>query len=139
MRIGRMKQSKPQIPTCSMSDIAFLLIVFFMVTTVFNKDQGLNLTLPVATQPDTLKTGSFHVTITQENQIRFEGKEININALKTLVMQEYGKDKEVYAIIKADESVQFKMVKQVLDIIQRGYVNKVAFGVKPQGKGTEPQ
>ena len=131
MKIGRMKQSKPQIPTCSMSDIAFLLIVFFMVTTVFNKDQGLELTLPNATRPEMLQEGSFHVTIAADNKIRFEGNEIDINELQTLVKQEYGKNNNVYAIVKADKGVAFRMVKQVLDVIQRGYVNNVAFAVDP--------
>ena len=34
------------VPTSSMADIAFLLLVFFLVTTVFPKDQGLSLMLP---------------------------------------------------------------------------------------------
>ncbi len=36
----------PEIPTASMADIAFLLIVFFLVTTTMNEDKGLSLHLP---------------------------------------------------------------------------------------------
>lgn len=51
--INRRKQIDDGIPTSSMADIAFLLLVFFLVTTVFPKDKGLALILP---------QGEVHVT-----------------------------------------------------------------------------
>lgn len=44
--ISRSRRSSGTIPTSSMADIAFLLLVFFLVTTVFPKDRGLALVLP---------------------------------------------------------------------------------------------
>ena len=40
------KKEEPEIPTASMADIAFLLIVFFMLTTVFSANQGIEHVLP---------------------------------------------------------------------------------------------
>jgi len=51
--INRRKQIEEGVPTSSMADIAFLLLVFFLVTTVFPKDRGLALVLP---------QGEVHVT-----------------------------------------------------------------------------
>lgn len=45
MKIKR-KKDKPEIPTASMADIAFLLIVFFMITSVFSVTRGLEFQLP---------------------------------------------------------------------------------------------
>jgi len=45
MRLNR-KGEEPEIPTASMADIAFLLIIFFMVTAVFSATKGLELKLP---------------------------------------------------------------------------------------------
>jgi biopolymer transport protein ExbD len=44
------KKSKPNIPTASMGDIAFLIIIFFMVSTVFTRDKGLKMMLPEKTE-----------------------------------------------------------------------------------------
>ena len=45
MKLDR-KEAEPEIPTASMADIAFLLIIFFMVTAVFSATKGLELKLP---------------------------------------------------------------------------------------------
>ena len=45
MKVDR-KKSEPEIPTASMADIAFLLIVFFMITSVFSVTRGLEFQLP---------------------------------------------------------------------------------------------
>ncbi|MGD2122456.1 MAG: biopolymer transporter ExbD, partial [Gemmatimonadota bacterium] len=48
MAVINQKKSKvsDEIPTASMADIAFLLLIFFLVTTVFPKDKGLEVVLP---------------------------------------------------------------------------------------------
>lgn len=45
MKVTR-KKEEPEIPTASMADIAFLLIVFFMLTTVFSANKGIEHLLP---------------------------------------------------------------------------------------------
>lgn len=49
--ITRRSQPHGSIPTSSMADVAFLLLVFFLVTTVFPKDRGLALVLPDGETP----------------------------------------------------------------------------------------
>ncbi len=58
------RRSRPngEIPSSSMADIAFLLLVFFLVTTVFPKDRGLSLVLPSDPEP---------VEIAPSNILRF--------------------------------------------------------------------
>ena len=46
MKFDRKTSMSAEIPTSSMADIAFLLIIFFMVTTVFSATKGLELALP---------------------------------------------------------------------------------------------
>lgn len=46
MKWRRRGRVAPEIPTASMADIAFLLIVFFLVSTTMNQDKGLSLHLP---------------------------------------------------------------------------------------------
>ena len=44
--LNRKQRVSDEIPTASMADIAFLLLVFFLTTTVFNEEKGLPIVLP---------------------------------------------------------------------------------------------
>jgi biopolymer transport protein ExbD len=56
------------IPTSSMADVAFLLLVFFLVTTVFPKDRGLSLVLPQGETPVSA-ANVMHLLIEQEGAV----------------------------------------------------------------------
>ncbi|MEM7249507.1 MAG: biopolymer transporter ExbD [Acidobacteriota bacterium] len=57
MKLKR-KEEEPEIPTASMADIAFLLIVFFMLTSVFAETRGINFALPPKTDEEEEQTDS---------------------------------------------------------------------------------
>ncbi len=53
MALRQKKKIIPYIPTASMGDIAFLIIIFFMTTTVFTREKGIKMLLPEKTQQET--------------------------------------------------------------------------------------
>ena len=115
-----------------MSDIAFLLIIFFMVTTVFNKDQGLDLKLPEITKPEILDQMVAHVTIPHGSDgsiIHFEGKPVHVEVLSLEIMQKMAGNPNFYVVLKADESIPYYIIKDVMDNVQKGFVNKIALAV----------
>ncbi|MCK5598464.1 biopolymer transporter ExbD [bacterium] len=132
MKLSKGLKANTNIPDSAMSDIAFLLIIFFMITTVFNKDQGLDLTLPQATKPETLEQTVLHVTLQKGDDgtmVRLEGKPVFIEALSAHIMVEGSKRANLYVVLKADGSIPYEIIKRVLNSIQEGYVNKVALAV----------
>lgn len=70
MKIGRKRKGKAEIPTSSMSDIAFLLIIFFMATTKFDVKEGIRIVLPQASQEQTQQTQT--VTLTEKEMTRLQ-------------------------------------------------------------------
>ena len=73
MRIVRPTKKGPEIPMCSMADIAFLLIIFFMVTTVFMVERGIQVTLPRAVSTKKLpKKNITHIWVSSEGAISID-------------------------------------------------------------------
>ena len=132
MKVKTKSKASTAIPASAMSDIAFLLIIFFMITTVFNKEQGLDIALPEATKPKVLEQTVIHVAIEKGSDgsiIALEGKLIALEQLSALIMAERMRKPNTYVVLKADESIPYSVIKKILDRIQEGYVNKVALAV----------
>ena len=71
------KRRTPSVPIASMGDIAFLLIIFFMILADFNKEPNLNLTLPESAEvKKTEKTVIARVGIDEEENIFVDGLKV---------------------------------------------------------------
>jgi len=75
----QIKKDEPEIPTASMADIAFLLIVFFMLTTVFSANKGIEHVLPSNDQDqDPEKQEAIYIRVFVDNQFSMDGKSYSI-------------------------------------------------------------
>ncbi|MFD2568899.1 ExbD/TolR family protein [Pseudotenacibaculum haliotis] len=85
-----MRRELPEINAGSMADIAFLLLIFFLVTTTMDVDQGIFTKLPRKendTPPIVLKDKNLlEVIINEHNQLLVEEKEIKINELTKIAL-----------------------------------------------------
>jgi biopolymer transport protein ExbD len=123
MKVSRKRKGSSEIPTSSMSDIAFLLIIFFMATTKFDVKEGLSLVLPPAAQESTeeVKLSEKELTriiITSQGEILFNAE--NTGPFNQTVFD--GKVKALLAeypkmifSIKTDRGAKYNEMIRVLD------------------------
>jgi biopolymer transport protein ExbD len=121
MRLRRSRQSLVAvIPTASMADIAFLLIVFFMVTTAYSLDRT-PMELPETAQQEQTQKGSAVISITHDEVYRFSAGEADarvvdgIVGLADAVRDVTASNKMHPFIIKADRRVKYRVIDQVLE------------------------
>ncbi len=84
-----MAKKIPEIPSASLADIAFMLLIFFLVTTTMDVDSGLERKLPQWVDPSQLDDNSqinerniFVVLVNRNNDLLVEGDVINIDELR---------------------------------------------------------
>ena len=121
MRLRRPRQSlAPSIPTASMADIAFLLIVFFMVTTAYSLDRT-PMELPATAQQEQTQKGSALISITHDEVYRFSAGEADaqvvdgIGGLAAAIREVTAANKLHPFVIKADRRVKYRVIDQVLE------------------------
>ena len=130
MRIKRTKELEANIPTASMADIAFLLIVFFMISTVFQVDRT-DVILPHSdkmTRSDVVKESAF-VVIREDGQIKAsDGVEdselVNLEDVGVLAAGWMQKRPNQPVVIKADSRAKYRLIDDVLQHLRdAGVVN----------------
>ena len=111
---------KASIPTATMADIAFLLIVFFLLTTSMTKDKGLGLTLP---PPDSAtmvpKRNISNVWINSIGEIAHDGDLVTLKQLRSRIQAMTEGNPELIISIKTDPDAHFEWFVDVIDEIKK--------------------
>ncbi len=84
-----MAKKTPEVPAASLADIAFMLLIFFLVTTTMDVDSGLERRLPQWVDPDQIdetpqinERNIFVVLVNRNNDLLVEGEYLNIDELR---------------------------------------------------------
>ena len=139
MHLRRSKRSLAAvIPTASMADIAFLLIIFFMVTTAFSLDRT-PMELPQTAQQEQTTKGAAIISITEDETFRFsEGKEDarpvdGIGGLAEAIRGVTAANRLHPFIIKADRHVKYRVIDQVLEQLRSAGAEDVTLLSRGEG------
>jgi biopolymer transport protein ExbD len=124
------------VPVVSMGDIAFLLIIFFMVCSNFAKEAGLRLKPPQAIEVDQIKETKISVTIDSEGQIYLQGQLMSsadeVETGLTALLERRTTDAERVVMFKCDRETDKAVFEPVLDAIANAGGILGAIGEKQQ-------
>jgi biopolymer transport protein ExbD len=99
----------------SMTDLVFLLLIFFMITSTLVHPNALKLLLPQS-QNQTAAKPSTTVSITGDLKYYIETKRVNFEDLEPMLQQRLGQESDIYISLHVDESVPMKEVVKVMNI-----------------------
>ena len=119
----------PQVPTGSMADIAFLLVIFFMLTTSFSPERT-SVELPDSQIRTEVSKNAAIVAITQDGVLKFTDGErpsftISESELGKLASEIIGFIPGKEFVIKADRSVRYEHVDKVLEQLRLNGAKKI--------------
>lgn len=125
------KRSAPEVNAGSMADIAFLLLIFFLVTTTIESDTGINRKLPpkfddVITPPKIKEKNLFTVNINKDNLLLVEDEVMELKDLRsaTIAFLDNGGDKSCsYCRGKRNEESSDNPSKAVISVLNSRQTN----------------
>jgi len=126
--LKRRNKSSAEIPTSSMADIAFLLIVFFLVTTTMNQDKGIGMQLPPAGESKKIqKKNICNIWVNAEGRILINLEdEVPINQLRQNVERRLAENENLIVSLKADDETPYNTFIQVLDQIKLSGAERIS-------------
>ncbi|MCF7974946.1 MAG: biopolymer transporter ExbD [Phycisphaerae bacterium] len=114
-------------------DCVFILLIFFIVTTTFVEETGIEVDKPQAASSVQLEKTSILLALTEKGEVVYGGREIGVSGVQTLVKRMLQKE-DVPVIIQADAAAQSGLLVRVIDEAKLGGATKVSLATrKPQG------
>ena len=115
MKIDRKTHTSNEISTSSMPDIIFMLLIFFMVTTVMREYEGLDVIIPRAKMIEKLesKRHTSYIWATKDGLVSVDDRIININNLSGLMYNKIAKDPKITVSLKSDEKTTMKLITDI--------------------------
>ncbi len=126
---GRNKVS-PEFSMSSMTDIVFLLLVFFLLTSPTITPEALDLILPKA-KGKSSNVQNLSVSITSKLQYYIDEERISQSQLESLLKSRLAGQKDATIILRAEEGVPIEKAVHVMDIANRNRF-KIILAVKPE-------
>ena len=133
-KLKRHAKISSEIPTSSLADIVFLLLIFFLVTTSMNPAKGIGMTLPPAgEQVEIQQKNVLNVFVNKEGAILVGGEETPLNQVQMKVEEERmeykkkrGEEEEIIVSLLAHPDAEYRSMIDVLDEIKLAGAKKIS-------------
>lgn len=127
MAINKKTRISASIPTSTMADIAFLLIVFFLVTTSFSHDKGLGLTLPPHGSSTRIPSRNItKVWINAAGEIMHDQEIVTLDMLGERIRNMTEQNENLIVSIKTDPETTYSHFVDVVDEIKKAGNDKIS-------------
>jgi biopolymer transport protein ExbD len=128
VKFRRKKGMGDEISTASMSDIAFLLLIFFLVTTIFAQEMGLPMTLPgQASETAKIKQENIlNIEVTEQNIIYLDGTRFQVSGIEREVRRRLAANENLIIQLKVHPDAFYGTMVDVLDELQLAEARKIS-------------
>ena len=113
-----------------MIDMVFILLIFFIVSTTFVKETGVEVERPTAKTASTQKN-SILISVTDEGKVWIDNRQIDVRSVRAQVERLLAENPESSVVILADKTAHTGEVVLVMDQARLAGVAHIALGAKP--------
>ena len=130
MNLRGRNKINPTFNMSSMTDIVFLLLIFFMLTSTLVTVSAIDVLLPKA-GGKTENSSSIAVSIKDKSLFYIDKTKVSATNLESEILKKIGTDKQKTIIIRGDKEVPYRNIMKVIDIANR---NKLKMILAVRGK-----
>ncbi len=128
-------QDRVDINLSPLIDMVFLLLIFFVVTTSFVKESGIDVQRSTAATAEIKERGNVMIGVTQQGDIYMEGKKIDLRSIRPLVERALAEDPESAVVVVADKKSETGAIVKVMDQCRLAGARNVSLAAKREEEG----
>jgi len=123
-----MPRKSPEISTGSMADIAFLLLIFFLVTTTIDTDKGLGIVLPPPgdIEIEIRKENILNCLINSQGKVLLDEEPISVAQIHRVVGQKLRKNDKLIISVKAHPKTAYNDYVRVIDQLKMADAKRIS-------------
>ena len=125
-RLFRKKEEESNIDLTPMLDVVFIMLIFFIVTTSFVKESGIDVSRPSAKTAKKKQRASILVAITQAGEIWIQKRRVDIRSVRANIERLHAESPEGTVVIQADKRSETGLLVDVMDQIRLAGVENIA-------------
>ena len=130
--LPRRKQKDMGIEMGPLMDIVFILLIFFVVTSSFTRETGVDVTKPQAQSASQLEKENLLIAITREGTIHMNERQVDLASLQDILKQSLAKALDREAVVIADKGAETGVLVQVIDMCNLAGVKKVSIAAQAE-------
>lgn len=96
-------------------DMVFILLIFFVVTSSFVKESGIEVNRPTAQSAERQERGNIIISVSKNGDIWIDRRKVDVNALRANVERLHAENPEGSVIIASDRDARTEVLVQALD------------------------
>ena len=132
MQFAKKSKATASIPTSSLPDIIFMLLIFFMVVTVFKEFRGLPVLTPSARTTEKLETkrNVAYVWIDKSGRISIDDKIVGLQDVEPIMAEKFSQNRRIIVSLKIDRDVEMGKVTDIQEKLRDAYTLRVSYATR---------
>ena len=127
MKSIRKRENKDvEVNITNMIDVVFVLLIFFVVTTTFTKETGVDITKPSAGSAKQLAKEPLLIGITREGAMYVNERQVDLAILSSILKREGASDPDKSVVLASDRDTPMGVIVSVLDQCNAAGLKKVS-------------
>ena len=130
--IEKKRRDLQEINSSSMADIAFLLLVFFLVTTTISMDKGISLVLPSeGNEMEVNKINIVNILVNESGKVLLDDKPTRLKDIKNIAERRISQNSKVIFSLQTHPRTKYQVYIKVLDELKSAKAQKISIANPP--------
>jgi len=120
------EEEEPGIDLTPLMDIVFIMLIFFIVTTSFIKESGVEVNRPTANTAERKERGNILIAITANGEVWIDKRPVDVRAVRANVERFKAENPEAAVVIQADRDSKNGLLVEVMDQVRLAGVSNIS-------------
>ncbi len=129
----RNKNGTSEINISPLIDLVFLLLIFFMVTTSFVRETGIEVDRPTASTAVAADSSNILVAVTDDGEVFFDGQRVDVRTVRSHIGRAIAENPGAEVIVVADKNSRTGIVVQTMDQCRLAGAERVSLAAADSG------